>query len=552
MKLTFSKNLILTALVTGVLCAGPSFANSSSVKAPESATVKGFVADAVGVPIKSAVIWIFKRGSMEALKKTVVTATGEYSSKLAPGSYTLVAIATGYESGISKIDLKGSEEVVSRFNLLPAGQGRTLPERKGNRSDVMWAIRAAQLRRSVFQLTEEDTLSPEEAIALMEAGEKDNSTIVETLYMTSSGNVSGISFTNFQKLASGSSLTFSGQLSSQMYGVGEFGAEFQSKPWKNHEVSVGGSLSQLKFRPGFIAQSLNELSLGASDEWRVLPSVIILAGIDISLIPGASTSTVINPRAGLTFKLNNRTKLVGALNYTPNEFSSTRENDIPLSTTNISFLSASLIPFTRSTRMQLGLVSDIDSDTQIEASVFSDSTSPYSLRIDGKNHQGVPIQISSHLGSRRLEVRAARLSLIRKINQRISVTASYAFGVSSDQDARARSFNATQHRPTFHMFSGGVTADLGNGTNLQTVLRLSSDARIFAIDPFQGRVAIYDPSLSVVLTKKLPNIGLPVRAEAIIDARNLFDERLSQGGDSALLKFSNHRRLIQGGIKVRF
>ena len=102
------------------------------------------------------------------------------------------------------------------------------------------------------------------------------------------------------------------------------------------------------------------------------------------------------------------------------------------------------------------------------------------------------------------------------------------------------------------MFSGGVTADLGNGTNLQTVLRLSSDARIFAIDPFQGRVAIYDPSLSVVLTKKLPNIGLPVRAEAIIDARNLFDERLSQGGDSALLKFSNHRRLIQGGIKVRF
>jgi hypothetical protein len=337
-----------------------------------------------------------------------------------------------------------------------------------------------------------------------------------------------------------------------MYGVGEFGAEFQSKPWKNHEVSVGGSLSQLKFRPGFIAQSLNELALGASDEWRVLPSVIILAGIDISLIPGASISTVINPTAGITFKLNNRTKLVGALNYTPNEFSSTRENDIPLSTTNTSFSSAGLIPFTRSTRMQLGLVSDIDADTQIEASVFSDSTSPYSLRIDGKNHQGFPIQISSHLGNRRLEVRASRLSLIRKINQRISVTASYAIGVSSDQDTSARSFSGTQHRPTFHMFSGGVTADLGNGTNLQTVLRLSSDARIFAIDPFQGRVAIYDPSLSVVLTKKLPNIGLPVRAEAIIDARNLFDERLSQGGDAALLKFSNHRRLIQGGIKVRF
>ena len=44
-------------------------------------------------------------------------------------------------------------------------------------------------------------------------------------------------------------------------------------------------------------------------------------------------------------------------------------------------------------------------------------------------------------------------------------------------------------------------------------------------------MAIYDPSLSVVVTQSLPTLGLPFRAEAIVDARNLFDFQTGVAGE---------------------
>jgi len=66
-------------------------------------------------------------------------------------------------------------------------------------------------------------------------------------------------------------------------------------------------------------------------------------------------------------------------------------------------------------------------------------------------------------------------------------------------------------------------AGFDTGTNIRTVLRFSPNATVFAIDPFAGRLAVYDPSLSVQVTQELPSFGLPIRAEAVLDARNLLD-----------------------------
>ena len=48
-------------------------------------------------------------------------------------------------------------------------------------------------------------------------------------------------------------------------------------------------------------------------------------------------------------------------------------------------------------------------------------------------------------------------------------------------------------------------------------------------------MAIYDPSLSVMVTQSLPTLGLPIRAEAIIDARNLFDYQTGVNGEEGSL-----------------
>jgi hypothetical protein len=92
----------------------------------------------------------------------------------------------------------------------------------------------------------------------------------------------------------------------------------------------------------------------------------------------------------------------------------------------------------------------------------------------------------------------------------------------------------------------------GTGTNIRTVLRFSPNATVFAIDPFAGRLAVYDPSLSIQVTQELPSFGLPVRAEAVLDARNLLDLQASTDNAETLTQLSTGRRSVRGGISLRF
>ena len=97
-----------------------------------------------------------------------------------------------------------------------------------------------------------------------------------------------------------------------------------------------------------------------------------------------------------------------------------------------------------------------------------------------------------------------------------------------------------------------MNADLDTGTRVRTVFRFSPRATVFAIDPFAGRLAVYDPSLSIQVTQELPNFGLPVRAEAVIDARNLLDTLVGTEDGETWLSVDQARRSLRGGISVRF
>ena len=87
---------------------------------------------------------------------------------------------------------------------------------------------------------------------------------------------------------------------------------------------------------------------------------------------------------------------------------------------------------------------------------------------------------------------------------------------------------------------------------MQTVFRFSPQATVFAIDPFAGWLAVYDPSLSIQVTQDLPTFGLPIHAQAVIDARNLFDFQTGIDNGEAAVQLGQTRRLLRGGILVRF
>ena len=141
----------------------------------------------------------------------------------------------------------------------------------------------------------------------------------------------------------------------------------------------------------------------------------------------------------------------------------------------------------------------------------------------------------------------------RRINGTFSTAAGYAFGNGQKLSEKAVTDpSEIFENGMFQTVFGQVSADFDTGTHINTIFRFSPEATVFAIDPFQGRLAIYDPSLSVLITQSLPNLGLPIRAEAIVDARNLFDFQSGVNAEEGSLKLTSGRRILRGGISVRF
>lgn len=208
----------------------------------------------------------------------------------------------------------------------------------------------------------------------------------------------------------------------------------------------------------------------------------------------------------------------------------------------------------KSRRLEFGVERVIDNDSNIEATGFFDAVagrgvSLANMPFDVLNSEG----FSSFTTAQNGKTQGARVVYTRRLNSIFSASAGYSFGNGQKLSAQTLSDPGDAfENGYFQNFAGQLNADLKTGTQVKTIYRLSSQATVFAIDPFQGRLAIYDPGLSVVITQALPTLGLPIRAEAVIDARNLLDSQTVVIGEESSLRLNSQRRLLRGGILVRF
>jgi hypothetical protein len=161
--------------------------------------------------------------------------------------------------------------------------------------------------------------------------------------------------------------------------------------------------------------------------------------------------------------------------------------------------------------------------------------------------------LAEFVGNQQGAAKGFRIVYSRRLNGYLSTSAGYAYGSGQKLSDEAISNPAELFDAAlFQSFFGQLEADLRTGTSVKTVFRLSPQATVFAIDPFQGRLAIYDPGLSVLVTQSLPNLGLPFQAEAAFDARNLFGFQTGVFGDEGSLRLNSQRRALRGSILVRF
>ena len=554
------------------------------------ATISGAVTDSKGNPLAGALISLIKEGTSKISKQTRSDSNGHFVTRILPGRYGIHAIARGFNEVIfSAVEVRASQELIYRFNLEPIGSGKTLVEQRRDRDDVRWTLRSAQTRRSIFQAQEGDdddiraitaaetapVQSPTDDIAEPSAETVSANThkrvqgVIETYFSSSYGaSYPGLNFAVATNPGNSVEVVFAGQLGVGPNAPERFEASTNLRAGQHHRV--GMSAGAMKFGEPVWANvkpnqsdTLGQFSVRAIDEWEVRDGIVILLGFDYSRFLGSGGAHSLSPRIGLQFDANARTRLRAA--YAPGGDESSAQSFATFENSQIAFTDGAKRPIAfvdgravmeRSHRLEFGVERVLDNKSNLEATAFFDTTNGRGIGMLSTPltaFSGATGEAFINVANQQGAARGMRLVYTRRLSRMWTASAGYSFGrgqrlASGDISRPGEMFeNSFFQSAAFQLGAGFDT-----GTNVRTVLRFSPNATVFAIDPFAGRLGVYDPSLSIQVTQDLPSFGLPVRAEAVLDARNLLDAQTTADNGEVITQLATGRRSVRGGISLRF
>jgi hypothetical protein len=209
----------------------------------------------------------------------------------------------------------------------------------------------------------------------------------------------------------------------------------------------------------------------------------------------------------------------------------------------------------RSYRLQVGGEQILSDRSSVEVMAFFDTVSGHGLGL-----LAIPVERSGSDPKLLNENQNGRSRGVRVVyHRRLNSVLEGAVGYAAGEGQRLSPGGITDpaalfSNGLFQIFSARVDANFeSTGTRVSTVLRFAPSRAVFAIDPFQGQIATYDPNISVSLTQALPTNGLvPGRWEAVVDVRNLLDQQSSVSDERQELVASRFHRLVRVGVSVRF
>ncbi len=541
-------------------------------------TIKGIIRDEAGGPIADATVAIFRAGTSRLLKQVNSAADGSFIARIIPGTYTVLAVAQGFNPvTILGVEVNRSAQLNYGFKLERSGSGNTLPEKRADRNSSKWRIRAAQMQRSIYQHSEGKTPIDETATAESNtdknanladerspSGKRPRQTVVETYFAgTPRGNYTGVNFATFLPVGDDASVVVAGQFGKHRNAPQSLEADIKFGPIANHQLLLNtaiGRYGSIKAVDG--RRSLGQVSFQAIDEWKVRDGMILVLGFDYSHFLGAGSDSSVSPRFGLQFDVNEKTRVRAG--FTTQTQEKTWSQAIELEGGNVAFNEPVSVEdlfvvggkprMNKSRRLEFGIERVLDNRSSIEANAFFDTTQGRgvglnSIGFDTLGGDGFGEFVANQKGG----AEGLRIVYQRRLDGPFTVAAGYSFGNGQRLSEKGITNPADLFETSFFQsFFGQLGIDLKTGTSVKAVFRLSPQATIFAIDPFKGRLAIYDPGLSIFVTQALPTLGLPFRAEAVVDARNIFNSSHGISGDDGGLRLSAQQRMLRGGILVRF
>ena len=536
-------------------------------------TIKGIVRDQTGNPIADATVAIFRLGTSKLLKQVRSASDGSFLAKIMPGKYTILAVAEGFNPvTLAEVEINRASLSNYGFKLERAGSGNTLPEKRLDRSNPKWNIRSAQVSGSIYQNQQGDVPSVnsrvEQTVSVGETERTDQKgsqqvSVAETFVAaTDEGPYAGLNYATLLPISERASLLFAAQA-----GVGRgaplrLETQIKFRPAEDHQLRLNAGFAHIgDVNIDGADESLGQISVRATDEWRVREGIVLVYGLDYSRFVGAGDDFSLSPRLGFQYDIDSKTRMRSAFTSFTEE--RTWSSAIQLEGSEVAFREPAAIEdiavesgkpvMNRSSRFEIGIERVIDNSSSVELTAFFDTTFSRGLGFSAMSLSPAGEEFTEFVGNQNGNAQGLRLVYSRRINGIFSTSAGYSFGNGQRiSQAAISSPDRLFEDDFFHTFFGEFDADFSTGTSVRTIFRLSPEATVFAVDPFQGRLAIYDPSLSVLVTQSLPTLGLPFRAQASLDARNVLGFQSGVSGEEGSLKLNLHRRALRGSIMVRF
>jgi hypothetical protein len=317
--------------------------------------------------------------------------------------------------------------------------------------------------------------------------------------------------------------------------------------------------------------SLDQISVSATDSWQVFRPLLVIYGFDYSRFIGAvNERDSVLPRFAVQYSPSSRLRMSVAA--TPgsdqrlNSLESFNSENIqaPFESAPTEVADSESPILDRSQRFEFGVERAIgEGNSSIEASAFYDMISGHPVGLLALPLEASPEtqatfqQVAHQITAMNGAARGFRVMFNRRFNSHVTASAGYSFGRGARlNDAPVSTITPSQlfRSGFFQVATAKLDIDFTEetGTRVSTVIRLSPTAVILGIDPFAGRMSVYDPNINVYVTQELPSFGLPMRWEALVDVRNLLNQTLGAEEGGLQLASARARRTMRGGLAFRW
>lgn len=535
-------------------------------------SIRGIVMDAGGKPLVGAAVLVLAETEQSKAAKIIRRASTDAEGKfiagdIAPGRYRLKAEASGFKAVEIATDVRPNKVTV--FDSILLRRIGTLAEETSLNRNSKWASR--QARGTIFHWEEMKDPVPakgDETIALTNRTRELHG-VVQTFAQTTANDSPdpaaflGTNFAVSEQIGKDASVIISGQVGVGNGAPQRFEALTTAHAGDRHRFAVALGYGRFTFSRRSSMPKLGQFSISATDTWQVSGPVLIVYGMEFARFTEGASGTSVLPRFGVAVDAGPRTRVFADM--LPGSSTDT-QSKINLESGEIEFTEPKPVVFAneggeiepvmdRSYRLQFGAEQVLSDRSSVEVMAFFDTVSNHGVGLLAIPDDTTSLEPELRTAALKGRSRGVRIVYHHRLNSIVEGSVGYSFGEGQRLDSRGIT------EPTdlfandrFHLIAAKIDASfVQTGTKVSTVLRFAPAQAVFAIDPFQGQIATYDPSLSLSVMQQIPSLSfVPGQWTAIVDLRNLFDQQGLIADDKQELIASRYNRVVRVGLSVRF